>query len=67
MTRGQESLVMELDTPAQTAAAAALMAIDLTNLFVLPALPDEVALHEQYLDAMEKDVKRPSVWRKLAA
>jgi DNA polymerase III subunit epsilon len=67
MTRGQESLVMELDTPAQTAAAAALMAIDLTNLIVLPALPEEVALHEAYLDAMEKDAKRPSVWRKLAA
>ena len=67
MTRGQESLVMELDTPAQTAAAAALMAIDLTNLIILPALPDEVALHEAYLDAMEKDAKRPSVWRKLAA
>jgi len=67
MTRGQESLVMELETPEQTAAAAALLAIDLTNLVVLPALPEEVALHEAYLDAMEKDAKRPSVWRKLAA
>src|SRR6267142_596465 len=61
MTRGQESLVMELDTPAQTAAAAALMAIDLTNLIVLPALPDEVALHERYLDAMEKETKGKSL------
>jgi DNA polymerase-3 subunit epsilon len=67
MTRGQESLVMELDTPAQTAAAAALMAIDLTNLIVLPALPDEVALHEAYLDTMEKETKGKSLWRKLAA
>jgi len=67
MTRGQESLVMELDTPAQTAAAAALMAIDLTNLIVLPALPDEVALHERYLDTMEKETKGKSLWRKLAA
>ena len=67
MTRGQESLVMELETPAQAAAAAALMAVDLSNLIVVPALPEEVALHEQYLDAMEKETKGKSLWRKLAA
>jgi DNA polymerase III subunit epsilon len=67
MTRGQESLVMELETPAQAAAAAALLQVDLSNLILLPALPEEVALHEQYLDAMEKEIKRPSLWRKLAA
>jgi DNA polymerase III subunit epsilon len=65
MTRGQESLVMELETPAQAAAAAALMQVDLTNLIILPALPEEVALHEQYLDAMEKEAKGPSLWRRL--
>ena len=31
----------------------------------LPALPEEVALHEEYLDAMEKEAKGPSLWRKL--
>jgi len=67
MTRGQESLMMELETPAEAAAAAALLQIDVTNLIVLPALPEEVALHEAYLDAMEKDAKGPSLWRKLAA
>src|SRR4051794_14660460 len=67
MTRGQESLVMELETPAQAAAAAALMVSDVANLIVLPALPAEVALHEAYLDAMEKDAKGPSLWRRLAA
>src|SRR3954468_16194133 len=46
MTRGQESLVMELETPAQAAAAAALFQVDISNLIVLPALPEEVALHE---------------------
>ena len=65
MTRGQESLVMELETPAEAAAAAALLQVDLSNLVVLPALPEEVALHEQYLDAMEKERKAPSLWRKL--
>ena len=65
MTRGQESLVMELETPAEAAAAAALLQVDLSNLVVLAALPEEVALHEQYLDAMEKERKAPSLWRKL--
>jgi DNA polymerase III subunit epsilon len=67
MTRGQESLVMELETPAAAAAAAALMQVDLSNLIVVPALPEEAALHEQYLDAMEKERKAPSLWRKLLA
>ena len=67
MTRGQESLVMELETPAAAAAAAALMQADIANLIVLPALPEEVTLHEQYLDNMEKQRKAPSLWRKLAA
>src|SRR5207248_24782 len=65
MTRGQESLVMELETPAAAAAAAALMQVDLSNLILLPALPEEVALHEQYLDAMERERKGPSLWRRL--
>ncbi|HEU4825074.1 MAG TPA: DNA polymerase III subunit epsilon, partial [Dongiaceae bacterium] len=63
MTRGQESLVIELETPAQSEAA--VRAIDVANLIILPALPEEVALHEQYLDAMEKERKAPSLWRKL--
>jgi len=67
MTRGQESLVMELETPAAAAAAAALLQVDLANLIVLPALPEEVALHEQYLDNMEKQRKAPSLWRQLAS
>jgi DNA polymerase III subunit epsilon len=67
MTRGQESLVMELETPAAAAAAAALMQVDASNLIVLRALPDEVALHEQYLDAMEKDARGPALWRKVAS
>lgn len=67
MTRGQESLVMELETPAAAAAALAAMHIDASNLIVLPAAPDELALHERYLDAMETEAKGPPLWRKLAA
>src|SRR5947209_9939204 len=54
MTRGQESLVMELETPAAAAAAAAALNLDVSNLIVVRAMPDEVAVHEKYLDAMEK-------------
>jgi DNA polymerase-3 subunit epsilon len=65
MTRGQESLVMELETPAAAAAALAALHIDVSNLLVLPALPEEIALHEKYLDAMEKDAKVRSLWRRI--
>jgi DNA polymerase III subunit epsilon len=65
MTRGQESLVMELETPAAAAAAAALMQGDIANLIVLPALPEEIALHERYLDNLEKQRKAPSLWRQV--
>jgi DNA polymerase-3 subunit epsilon len=67
MTRGQESLVMELETPAAAAAALAALNVDVSNLIVVRAMPDEVAVHEKYLDAMEKDAKGPSLWRKLVA
>ena len=64
MTRGQESLVMELETPADAAAAMAALQVDVSNLIVLPPLPDELVLHEQYLDAMEKEAKGGVVWRR---
>src|SRR3982751_2188176 len=66
MTRGQESLVMELETPAAAAAALAALNVDVSNLIVLRALPEEVALHEKYLDAMQKEAKgNPPVWRRI--
>ena len=65
MTRGQESLVMEFETPAAAAAALAALQLDVSNLIVLPALPEELALHEKYLDAMEQDTKVPSLWRRI--
>jgi DNA polymerase-3 subunit epsilon len=65
MTRGQESLVMELEAPAEVAAAAEALRVDASHLIVLPPLPEEVALHEKYLDVMEKDAKGPSLWRRL--
>jgi DNA polymerase III subunit epsilon len=67
MTRGQESLMMELDAPAAAAAAAAGLILDVSKLIVQRASAEELALHEQYLDAMEKDAKGPSLWRRLAS
>jgi DNA polymerase-3 subunit epsilon len=67
MTRGQESLMMELEAPAAAAAAAAGLILDVTKLIVQRASPEELASHEFYLDAMEKETKGVSLWRKLLA
>ena len=67
MTRGQESLVMELETPAASAAALAAMQVEVSNLAVQRATPDEAAAHEKYLDSLEKDTSAPSLWRKVTA
>jgi DNA polymerase-3 subunit epsilon len=64
MTRGQESLMMELEAPAAAAAAAAALIVDVSKLIVLRATPEELAVHEKYLDALEKDARGPSVWRR---
>src|SRR5688572_32426190 len=67
MTRGQESLMMELEAPAAAAAAAAGLILDISKLSVQRATPEELAQHERYLDLLEKDAKGPSVWRRLLA
>lgn len=65
MTRGQESLMMELEAPAAAAAAAAGLILEVSKLIVQRASAEELALHEKYLDALEKDAKGPSLWRRL--
>jgi DNA polymerase-3 subunit epsilon len=65
MTRGQESLMMDLEAPAAAGGAAGII-LDVSKLIVQRPSADELALHEQYLDAMEKEAKAPSLWRKLA-
>ena len=61
MTRGQESLVMELETPPESFAEA--MRIDVSSLVVLQATSDEIEAHERMLDGIDK-VSGGSVWRK---
>jgi DNA polymerase-3 subunit epsilon len=67
MTRGQESLMMELEAPAAAAAAAAGLILDVTKLIVQRASREELASHEAYLDAMEKEARGATLWRKLLA
>ena len=67
LTRGQESLVMDLEQPTATQAAAAL--VDAKKLTVLRATGEEVAAHEKILDAIDNTAKTQggSLWRKLTA
>jgi DNA polymerase-3 subunit epsilon len=67
MTRGQESLMMELEAPAAAAAAAAGMILDVSKLIVQRASAEELGAHEKYLDAMEKEAKGPALWRRILA
>jgi DNA polymerase-3 subunit epsilon len=65
MTRGQESLVMDLEVPGT--AAEAIARVDLTKLVVVAASAEEAAAHEKYLDSLDKTAKGGSLWRKLLA
>jgi DNA polymerase-3 subunit epsilon len=63
MTRGQESLVMEVEVvPASIAADAALGPLELV---VLSATADELAIHALQLDAIEKACAGVCLWRRL--
>jgi DNA polymerase-3 subunit epsilon len=66
LTRGQESLVMELEAPSEAAVAAA--KVDAKKLTVLRATADEAAAHEKILDAIDKAAKDKggSLWRRLS-
>ena len=66
MTRGQESLVMELEAPSEAAVAAA--RIDAKKLTVLRANEEELRAHEMILDGIDQSAKEKggSVWRRLS-
>ena len=63
MTRGQESLSMELDDdPAPVAGGPA--RFDTSRLVVVRASAEEAAAHEKLLERMEKEAKKGIVWRR---
>ena len=63
MTRGQDSLAMDLETAAEQAAVTA--RIDASRLVVLRASADEERAHEAYLDGMAQEAAGGRiVWRR---
>jgi DNA polymerase-3 subunit epsilon len=63
MTRGQERLGMELETPIAAAAAS----IDASKLIAVRADAEEIAAHEALLDGIDKEARGGSVWRRLTS
>ncbi|MFL9960490.1 DNA polymerase III subunit epsilon [Paraburkholderia sediminicola] len=65
MTRGQESLVIDMlgESHARGHAHAPRVALDSLDLIVIAASDDEVAAHEALLDGLDKAIKGTSVWR----
>jgi DNA polymerase-3 subunit epsilon len=64
MTRGQDSLT--IDELAEDSALASVEPIDVSQLLLVAAAPEEVAAHEAVLDSIAKDSKSPPVWRTAA-
>jgi len=63
MTRGQDTLVMDLGG---AATFEELAPIDLSMLIVLRATTEEEGAHERVLGAIEKERNGPSVWRQFS-
>jgi len=66
MTRGQDSLAIELE-PARAAPEAWAVQGERPSLIVIPASAAELAEHSRLLEAIETENKAPSVWRRLEA
>jgi DNA polymerase-3 subunit epsilon len=65
MTRGQESLVIDMlgDVPAAGATLSPRIALDDLDLLVITASADELSAHDAVLNDLDKAVKGTSVWR----
>jgi DNA polymerase III subunit epsilon len=63
MTRGQESLVIDLSPSAQRASSGELLQWPPRQLRVLEATNEELALHETILQDLDKASKGATVWR----
>src|SRR6201996_7808313 len=65
MTRGQESLVIDMlgDQPASGSVSTSRIALDDLDLPVIVASVEEIAAHQAVLDGLDKAIKGTSVWR----
>jgi DNA polymerase-3 subunit epsilon len=67
MTRGQDSLTIDITVPMTTAAAAIGTATSVTvPLIVVEPSPEELALHAAYLEALAREARGGCVWLALA-
>lgn len=64
MTRGQDSLTMDLQVGSDSAGGSA--AVPMAAIIVLPPSGDELAEHEALLQGLDKEVKGSCLWRQLA-
>lgn len=67
MTRGQESLTIDMGAAPAVAVVAAGVPAERLPLLVLAPTPDELAAHAAYLDALDRESKGRCVWRAAAA
>lgn len=68
MTRGQNSLSMDLmGADDADAAAAEWMALPLADIIVLPANADELNQHGLLLDGLDKEIRGTALWRVAAS
>lgn len=63
MTRGQDSLEIALERPSDKAGSAIEVDWPPAGLRVLMASPAELEAHDQYLARLEKDARKPALWR----
>jgi DNA polymerase III subunit epsilon len=65
MTRGQESLVIDMlgDQPSEGSVSTSRVALDDLELTVIVASADELAAHDAVLSDLDKAIKGTSVWR----
>ena len=62
MTRGQETLMMDIAAPAPVLAGAAVAAGVRPVLRVVMPSPEELAAHRAYLEALDRDSKGRCLW-----
>ncbi len=62
MTRGQNSLTMDVEVEAASGGEL-LEAVPLGEIIVVAASADELAIHEEVLAGLDKNVKGSCVWR----
>lgn len=67
MTRGQDSLSMEISMPQTSLEAGFEATAQMAEIIVQPANEEELVAHEAILDALDKQVKGNCVWRKTTA